>query len=95
MKAKHSEISYELGSENVFFDLGMADAEEKLAKAELAFKINQLIEKRGFKQAEAAKLLKIDQAKISLLHRGRLSGFFYGTAYKISQHFRPGHRNCN
>jgi|SRR5271154_847616 predicted XRE-type DNA-binding protein len=75
MKAKQSEISYELGSENVFFDLGMADAEEKLAKAELAFKINQLIEKRGFKQAEAAKLLKIDQAKISLLHRGRLSGF--------------------
>lgn len=75
MKDKATEISYELGSENVFADLEMADAEEKLAKAELAFKINQLIEKRRLKQKEAARLLQVDQSKISLLNRGRLSGF--------------------
>jgi predicted XRE-type DNA-binding protein len=72
---KSTEINYELGSENVFADLEMADTEEKLAKAELVFKINQLIEKRRLKQKEAAKLLQIDQSKVSLLNRGRLSDF--------------------
>lgn len=75
MKEKNTEISYEIGSENVFADLDMMDAEEKLAKAKLAFKINQLIEKKRLKQKDAAKLLQIDQSKISLLNRGRLSGF--------------------
>ena len=66
---------WEEGSTNVFADLEMADADEKLAKAELALKINQILKKRHLKQTEAAKLLGIDQAKISLLNRGRLSAF--------------------
>lgn len=63
------------GSNNVFADLGMPDATEKLAKAELAFKINQIIKRKKLKQAEAAKILQADQSKISLLNRGRLSSF--------------------
>ena len=69
------ELSYEIGSENVFADLGMTNADEKLAKAELALKINQLLKARGLKQVAAAKLLGIDQAKVSYLSTGRLSGF--------------------
>ena len=54
----------------------MMDANEKLAKADLALlKINQILKKRNLKQAAAAKLLGIDQSKISLLNRGRLSAF--------------------
>lgn len=73
--AKKIAQAWEMGSDNVFADLGMVDAEEKLAKAELAFKINQILKKRKLKQVEAAALLETDQAKISLLNRGRLSSF--------------------
>ncbi len=70
----HDEI-WEIGSSNVFADLEMSDANEKLAKAELVFKINQILKKKKLKQAEAAKLLQADQSKISLLNRGHLSSF--------------------
>jgi predicted XRE-type DNA-binding protein len=63
------------GSGNVFADLGVAEPERALAKAELAFRINTIIEGRGLKQVEAAELLGIDQAKVSALHRGRIAGF--------------------
>lgn len=67
--------SWEEGSTNVFADLETPDADEKLAKAELALRINQILKKKHLKQAEAAKLLGLDQSKISLLNRGRLSAF--------------------
>ena len=67
--------TWEVGSSNVFADLDMPDAEEKLAKAELAFKINQILKKRKLNQSQAAKLLGADQSKISLLNCGRLSSF--------------------
>lgn len=66
---------YEIGSGNVFADLGLPHPEERLAKAELAQKIITAIERRGLTQAEAAKLLEVDQPKISALKRGRLAGF--------------------
>ncbi len=67
--------SSEMGSTNVFADLGMPDAEERLVKAELAFKINQILKEKKLKQREAAKILQADQSKISLLNCGRLSDF--------------------
>ena len=66
---------YVIGSGNVFADLGVARPEEALAKAELAHKITTIIERRGLTQAVAAKLLEVDQPKISALKRGRLAGF--------------------
>lgn len=75
MKKDHVNEKWEVGSTNVFADLDMPDAEEKLAKAELAFKINQIIKRKKLKQIEAAKILEADQSKISLLNRGRLSSF--------------------
>src|SRR5688572_10843444 len=71
---KRDEV-WERGSTNVFADLDMVDAEEKLVKAELAFKINQILKKKKLKQVEAARILETDQSKISLLNRGRLSSF--------------------
>lgn len=67
--------SWEIGSVNVFADLDMLDANEKLAKAELALKINQILKYRKLNQSQAAKLLGVNQSKISLLNRGRLSDF--------------------
>jgi predicted XRE-type DNA-binding protein len=75
IKKHRKDISWEEGSDNVFADLDMPDAEEKLAKVKLAFRINEIIGKKSLKQIEAAKLLGIDQSKISLLHCGQLSDF--------------------
>ncbi|HET9712665.1 MAG TPA: helix-turn-helix transcriptional regulator [Pyrinomonadaceae bacterium] len=65
----------EIGSGNVFADLGFQDAEERLLKAKLATKIAQLIEQKGLTQAQAAERTALDQPKVSKLLRGQLSGF--------------------
>ena len=62
-------------SGNVFEDLGLADAEEALAKADLTRQIGRLIGRRGWTQQQAAQVLGIDQPKVSALMRGRLGGF--------------------
>lgn len=63
------------GSGNVYVDLGFDDPEMELNRAELARKINALIEARHLTQAAAAKVLGIDQPKVSAIRRGRLTGF--------------------
>jgi predicted XRE-type DNA-binding protein len=68
-------VDYVVSSGNVFADLGLPNPEELLAKAELANKISVLIQERKLTQAKAAKLLGIDQPKISMLLRGHLTGF--------------------
>ena len=49
--------------------------EERLAKADLAIRIAETIRARRLTQTRAARILKIDQPKISRLLRGQLSGF--------------------
>jgi len=60
---------------NVFADMGAADAEERLAKAELSRIIRRAIDERGLKQAQAAALLGVTQPDVSDLVRGRLRRF--------------------
>jgi predicted XRE-type DNA-binding protein len=62
-------------SGNVFADLGLADAEERLAKAELAQKIGGILRSRRLTQVQAAEVLGIDQPKVSALLCGQLSRF--------------------
>jgi predicted XRE-type DNA-binding protein len=68
-------IKIEVGSGNVFADLGLPDAEESLAKAELASRIGDVIRQRRLTQAAAGELLGIDQPKVSRLQRGYLTNF--------------------
>jgi predicted XRE-type DNA-binding protein len=68
-------VKIEDSSGNVFQDLGLPNAEGRLAKAEIASQICTLIKKKKLSQARVAKLLKITQPKISLLLSGRLEGF--------------------
>ena len=62
-------------SGNVFADLGLADSEELLIKAELVRQSSELITMRKLLQTEAADLLAIDQPKVCDLLQGKLSGF--------------------
>jgi predicted XRE-type DNA-binding protein len=73
MRKRHVEVEKSQG--NVFADLGLPKAEDRLVKAALARKISEIITKRHLSQVEAAELLGIDQPKISALVRGRLTGF--------------------
>ncbi len=68
-------IKVQEGSGNVFADLGLPNAEERLAKANLALRITEAIRARRLTQVRAAQLFKIDQPKVSRLLRGQLSGF--------------------
>jgi predicted XRE-type DNA-binding protein len=70
-----SKRDYTESSGNVFADLGAPQAEEALAKADLAQKIIDTIRARHLTQIQAAELLDVDQPKISALARGRLAGF--------------------
>src|SRR5205809_7907934 len=68
-------VSVELGSGNVFADLGLPNPDLALAKAELVQCIRNLIAARGLTQVKAAELLGLDQPKISALVRGRVEGY--------------------
>lgn len=65
----------ERGSGNVFADLELPDADEYMAKSELAVRIFKIIKDRRLTQAAAGKLLGISQPKVSALLNGRLEGF--------------------
>ena len=63
------------GSRNVFADLGYPDAVERQAKLRLAYTLNQVLDERSVTQAEAAKILRVTQPKISALRHYKLAGF--------------------
>jgi predicted XRE-type DNA-binding protein len=60
------------GAGSVLGDLGLEDAEELSAKAVLAVKLNELIEKRGLSQTEAASITRMTQPKVSQVRRFKL-----------------------
>jgi predicted XRE-type DNA-binding protein len=66
---------YEIGSRNVFQDLGVPNAEEHFVKAQLVFKIDTLMKERGLKQVEAADLFGIRQPDVSKMLRGEFRQF--------------------
>jgi len=72
---RETRVRVTASSGNVFADLGFPDAATELAKAELATKIATIIEERGLTQTQAAKVLGIDQPKVSDLVRGKLKPF--------------------
>ena len=75
MSKSKSGIKYEMGSGNVFADMGLPNPEEHLLKANLARLINKAVEEHGWTQQHAAKVLGITQPKVSDLGRGRLKNF--------------------
>lgn len=61
---------------------GLANGDERLAKAKLAHKINALIQEQGMRQQEASRLLGITQPEVSQIANGRLSGFTFDRLYR-------------
>ncbi len=66
---------FTVSSGNVFADLGVAEPEIALRKADLARELIAAIESRGMTQQEAGELLGIGQPKVSAIVRGHLKDF--------------------
>jgi predicted XRE-type DNA-binding protein len=75
MSRAQDEIPVTEGSGNVFADLGFPDPEDALLKAQLTSHIWRIIKRRRLTQAAAARLMGIDQPKVSALLNGRLANF--------------------
>ena len=77
-KAIATEIDVTEGSGNVFADLGLPDSDQELMRARLTLQIARIIKDRGLTQAEAAKILGIQQPHVSALTRNRAGKFSVG-----------------
>lgn len=69
------DTSITVSSGNVFADLGLADADERLLKARLIALIDSIITRQGLGQKAAADRLGIAQPDVSRLLSGRSKGF--------------------
>ena len=65
----------EVGTGNVFKDLGLADADERKLKVQLAMRVNELIEGKAYTQAQVAELFGLAQPHVSELVNYRLNRF--------------------
>jgi predicted XRE-type DNA-binding protein len=68
-------IEFEGGSGNVFADLGLKDADQLLARAQIGFHVFKTLEDRKLKQREMAEVLGIAQPDVSHLMNGHFSRF--------------------
>lgn len=67
--------SVEVGSGNVFKDLGYADADERKLRTQLAMRLNDLLKERKLTQTAAAQIFGIPQPHVSELRNYKLSRF--------------------
>lgn len=99
--SKEYEFDYEIGSNNVFADLGLEDADNLLLRAGIGHSIRMILKERRLKQREIAELLGIDQAEVSklmngkyhLFSEGRLFGFLNKLDRKVTIQIAPRQAN--
>lgn len=70
-----SKTDYQVGTDNVFADIGAGNAPEHLLKAKLVFKIDTLMKERHIRQTDAAKLFGVTQPDVSKMLRGDFRQF--------------------
>jgi predicted XRE-type DNA-binding protein len=69
--------------DNIHAELRLRKPHEERAKAKLVERICAVIDDRGLTQTQAAKVLGMDQPKISALVCGKLDGFSAGRLFRI------------
>ena len=68
-------MDHQIGSQNIFADIGIPNAEEHLIKAQLVFKIDTLIQELSLTQIQAAKILGVKQPDVSKMLNGDFKQF--------------------
>src|SRR6266571_4540217 len=86
---KKSRVRAEVGSGNVFADLGLQNPEQELLKARLTLQIYKVVKARGLTQAQAGEILGIKQPHVSALMRNRADIFSVGRLIDfLSRHWQ-------
>ena len=75
--AKNDALKVTPSTGNVFRDLGFSkeESEHLLVRADLLIQLQKAIAAKELKQAEAAKVLRVTQPRVSDLQRGRIDLF--------------------
>jgi predicted XRE-type DNA-binding protein len=68
-------IEFEKGSGNVFADLGLGDADQLLARAQIGYHVFKILKDEKLKQREIASILGVAQPDVSHLMNGHFSRF--------------------
>ncbi|MET0632214.1 MAG: helix-turn-helix transcriptional regulator [Xanthobacteraceae bacterium] len=63
-------IQVELGSDNIFADLGLAEADAHYLKAQIVAEIYRLTKQRKLTQTRAARRMGISQPEVSRMFKG-------------------------
>jgi predicted XRE-type DNA-binding protein len=74
-KQKNEDIQFEKGTGSVFADLGLADSEELIVRAQIGFYVFKIVEVKNLRQREIAAVLNIPQPEVSHLMNGHYSRF--------------------
>ncbi|MGH8703612.1 MAG: helix-turn-helix domain-containing protein [Burkholderiales bacterium] len=69
-----SKLEFEIGSGNVYKDLGFRDADAMLAKARIVVEISRIVCARRLTKTAAAKILGLSQPEIAALLDGHFRG---------------------
>ena len=72
---RRKSTNFEIGSGNVFADLGLKDADELLAHSQMGFHVFKILQEKKLKQPEIASILGIAQSDVSHLMNGHFSRF--------------------
>jgi len=64
-------VKVEVGSGNIFADLGLPNAETHFLKAQIVSEIYRITNERKLTQAQAGKLMGITQPEVSRMFKGR------------------------
>jgi predicted XRE-type DNA-binding protein len=75
MSTKKKLPAHDVGSGNIFADLGLPNAQEHQLKAALVVQLKRLISERTITQSEAASIGGIKQPDLSKIMRGQLRGY--------------------
>jgi len=96
------EIEFYEGSGNVFADIGLENADELFARAQIGVEVLRILQTRKLKQREIATLLGIKQTEVSHLMNGHFSRFSEGKLLAFLKKLdrevilvinQPGHRH--
>ena len=68
-------LVFEIGSGNVFADLGLDKADELYTRAALGVQVIKILNERGLTQKDAAEILDIKQPEVSAIMRAKFSKF--------------------
>lgn len=72
------EVEVYQGSDNIFADIGLKNADELLVRAQIGVEVLKILQSRNLKQREIADLLGIKQTEVSHLMNGHFSRFSEG-----------------